>query len=116
MIIWRGFWVSCYHLSDSSAVLGEGLILAHSAAMLIWPVAFLLPNYFRAVGRAGFTMFVAVFAMAAFRVTLAYVFVKLLHKIVLWVWYAMCVDWIFRTVVFTAAFRGKKRCGEKTAL
>ena len=116
MILWRGFWVRCYHLSADAAALGAGLIFAHSAAMLIWPTAFLLPYYFRASGRAPFTMVVALFAMAVFRVGLAYVFVKLLGKNVLWVWYAMFADWAFRTVVFGVAFFRKKlgTSGEKT--
>ena len=109
LILWRSFWVSCYHLSAEAAVLGAGLILAHSVAMVLWPVAFMLPYYFRATGRAAFTMAVALFAMAVFRVGLAYVFIKLLDKNVLWVWYAMFVDWVFRTVVYVAAFSGKGR-------
>ena len=88
---------------SGGAVLGAGLILAHSAAMVLWPVAFLLPYYFRATGRAAFTMFVAIFAMALFRVGLAYVFVKLMGKNVLWVWYAMFADWIFRVISRIAA-------------
>ncbi len=35
MILWRGFWVSCYHLSDQAAYLARGLILTHSLAMVI---------------------------------------------------------------------------------
>ena len=112
LIIGRDFWVSCYSLSADAAVLGAGLILAHSAAMALWPVAFLLPYYFRATGRAAFTMFVALFAMAVFRVGLAYVFVKLLGRNVLWVWYAMFVDWIFRVIVYSAAFSRKRPAAE----
>ena len=50
-------------------------------------------------------MLVAVVTMWLFRVGLAYVFVKFLHKDVVWVWYAMFVDWLFRTVVYVTAFR-----------
>ena len=114
LILWRDFWVNCYHLSADAAVLGAGLIFAHSVAMVLWPVAFLLPYYFRATGRAAFTMFVAIFAMAVFRVGLAYVFVKLLGKNVLWVWYAMFADWIFRVIVYSAAFCRKKQTAEST--
>lgn len=105
MIFGRSFWVSCYNLSPHSATLAEGLIFSHSAAMVIWPVAFLLPYYYRAVGKAAFTMKVAVFAMAVFRVGLAYMFVEVWHKNVLWVWYAMFVDWLFRVVVYGYSFR-----------
>ena len=109
MILWRSFWVSCYHLSGDAALYGARLILAHSAAMILWPVSFLLPYYFRATGRAAFTMAVALFAMAVFRVGLAYVFIKMLNRDVVWVWYAMFTDWIFRVIVYSAAFVRKRR-------
>ena len=112
MIIGRSFWVSCYNLSFHSAELAERLILAHSVAMIIWPVAFLLPYYFRAIGKAAFTMKVAVFAMAVFRVGLAYLFIDLWHKNVLWVWYAMFVDWICRIIVFGYHFLKKDTFSE----
>ena len=116
LILGRHFWVGLYHLSAESAALAAGLLLAHSLAMVLWPVAFLLPYYFRATGRATFSMLVAVGAMAVFRVGLAYVFVMLLHKNVLWIWYAMFIDWIFRVAVFSAAFlrpkKSKVKCGD----
>lgn len=105
MIAGKSFWVGLYNLSSQSSLLAEGLIFAHAAAMLIWSVAFLLPNYFRAVGKAAFTMKVAVFAMAVFRVGLAYLFIVSWHKDVLWIWYAMFVDWVFRLVVYGYCFR-----------
>ena len=95
-------------------MLGAGLIFAHSAAMVLWPVAFLLPYYFRATGRAVFTMFIAIFAMAVFRVGLAYVFVSILGQNVLWVWYAMFADWFFRVIVYSAAFCRKKQTAGST--
>ncbi len=101
----RSFWVGLYRLSPDPAALAAGLLLAHSLAMVLWPAAFLLPYYFRATGRATFSMLVAVGAMAVFRIGFAYVFVMLLGKNVLWVWYAMFIDWVFRVAVFIPAFR-----------
>ena len=100
----RFVWIGFYNLSPQSAALAEGLLFSHSVAMVIWPVAFLLPYYFRAVGKAAFTMKVAVFAMAVFRVGLAYLFVGVWHKNVLWVWYAMFADWLFRIIVYGYGF------------
>ena len=108
MIAGRGFWVSFYHLSPYSAYLSENLLLSHSIAMLIWPVAFLLPYYYRATGRAAFSMVVSVFAMMVFRIGFAYIFVVLLDKNVLWIWYAMFIDWIFRLLVFGGVFQKTK--------
>ncbi len=113
LIIGRHFWVSCYSLTGESAYYAAGLVLAHSVAMILWPVGFLLPYYFRACGHARFTMYVAIFAMALFRVGGAYLFVKVLHKDVLWVWFAMFIDWIFRCIIYPIAFLKKDFFKEK---
>ncbi|MBR6207215.1 MAG: MATE family efflux transporter [Oscillospiraceae bacterium] len=109
MILWRGFWVSLYHLSAASAAPAAGLLVTHALGMILWPAALLLPYYFRATGRAAFSMLTAVTAMAVFRVGLACVFVMLLHRDVLWVWYAMLLDWLFRVAVFVPAFAGRRK-------
>jgi Na+-driven multidrug efflux pump len=72
--------------------------------MVIWPTAFLFAYYFRAIGKAAFTMWVAIAAMWIFRIGLAYLFVKVLGMSVLGVWYAMFVDWVFRTIVYLTRF------------
>ena len=105
LIIGRFFFVSCYQLTGLSATLAQGLVLSHAIAMIIWPLAFQTPYYFRAIGRATFTMIIAVFTMWVFRVGLAYVFIKLFHMNVLSIWYAMYVDWIFRAVIYVIAYR-----------
>lgn len=108
LIIGRSFWVGLYSLSGVSAGLAEGLLLSHSIAMIVWPLAFLYPYYFRAIGKAAFTMLVAVVTMWIFRVGLAYVFVAFMHKNVLWIWYAMFADWIVRAIIYVRAFRKQK--------
>ena len=108
MILGRSTWVGLYHLSPQSSYMAEELILAHSLAMVLWPVAFLLTYYFRAMGRAVFPMLVAIGAMLVFRLGFAYAFVAWLGKGVLWVWYAMFIDWVFRLIVFGVAFRKTK--------
>lgn len=105
LILGRSFWVGFYNLSPTSAHLAEGLLMAHSLAMVIWPIGFLLPYYFRAMGRAVLPMVVAIGAMVVFRIGFAYLFVEWLGKDVLWIWYAMFIDWAFRLIVFGAAFR-----------
>lgn len=98
-------WVGFYNLSPNAAELAVGLVVAHSIAMAIWPTAFLFPYYYRAVGKAVFTMVVAVATMAVLRVGLAYLFVAGMGMNLLWVWYAMFVDWFARTVIYLIAFR-----------
>ena len=105
LIAGRSFFVSCYQLTGLSASLATGLVLSHSVAMILWPLAFLLPYYYRAINRAAFTMVVAIVTMWLFRVGLAWIFIRIFHKNVLWIWYAMFVDWVFRVIIYIAAFR-----------
>ena len=111
MICGVGLWVGFYGLSGAATDMAVQLVIAHSVAMIIWPTGFLFPSYYRAIGRATFTMMVAIITMAVFRVGLAYLFVVVLGKGVVWVWYAMFVDWFVRTIVYLVAFR--KHFGEQ---
>ncbi len=95
-----------YHLSQEASRLARRMILIHSLAMAVWPLAFPLPNTLRAGLDAKFTMVVSVFSMWAFRFGFAYLFVKAWHLGVAGIWYGMFIDWTFRAVVFTARFRG----------
>lgn len=96
----RGCWIGLYHLSAEAFVLTDGLLTAHCVMMAVWPIAFLLPYYYRALGFATRTMVIAAAAMIVFRIGFAYLFVVVLGKDVLWVWYAMFLDWIFRAIVY----------------
>ena len=97
--------VSSYHLSAESAQLARNLILYHSLCVCtIWPIAFTLPNAFRAASDVKFTMVLSIFSMWAFRIGLSYLLNALFDLGIMSVWYAMAVDWIFRAVVFTVHF------------
>lgn len=98
--------IGMYQLSAPAAGEALRMMSAHAAAMVIWPIAFALPNTLRASFDAKFTMAVSVFSMWAFRVLLAYWFVKGLHLGIMGVWYGMFVDWAFRAVMFGGRFRG----------
>ena len=104
LIIGSRFWVGLYQLTGEAAALASALIVAHSAAMVIWPTAFMFAYYFRAIGKAAFTMWVAIAAMWLCRIGLAYLFVRGLGMSVLGVWYAMFADWAFRTVIYLTRF------------
>ena len=106
MAVFRSRVVGIYNLSPEASVLAQKLLLAHSCGMVLWPLAFALPNTLRAGLDAKFTMMVSVFSMWMFRIGLGYVFVRGLHMSVLGIWYAMFVDWIFRLVVFVWRFKG----------
>ena len=102
--------VGIYNLSREATASAVELIILHSLMMVIWPLAFTLPNALRAASDAKFTMGISIFSMWAFRIGASYLLVKVFHVGVISIWIAMGVDWVFRTVFFTGRFlRGKWR-------
>lgn len=104
--------IGVYDLSAESSALAYRLIMFHSVcAMLVWPIAFVLPAAFRAASDVHFPLVISMFSMWTFRVALSYVFVgEQFHFLgmsipglgigVIGVWIAMTVDWVFRTAMF----------------
>lgn len=106
--------VGIYSLSPAASSGAQEMIRAHSAAMVIWPIAFTLANTLRASFDAKFTMCISVGSMWVFRVILAYLFVTKLDMGIMGIWYGMFLDWIFRAAAFALRFRayGKRRLGK----
>ena len=98
--------VSVYRLSKEAAEISARMIVAHSYAMVIWPLAFTIPYALRASMDAKFPMAVSIFSMWLFRIASAYFFVRYTRAGVMGVWYGMFIDWIFRAVVYSWRFRG----------
>lgn len=103
--------ISMYHLSPLAAEEARKMMTAHACAMIIWPLAFALPNALRASMDAKYTMLVSVASMWIFRVGLAYWFVKAMNLGIMGVWYGMFVDWGFRALLFGFRFSsfGKRK-------
>ena len=74
--------------------------------LLIWPLAFTLPNALRAAGDAVFTMAVSLFSMFLFRIGFSYLLSCAwgLNLGLLGVWIAMIIDWGVRSVIFVIRF------------
>ena len=90
-----------YQVTPETRALANILVLIHNGgAILMWPIAFTLPNILRACNDVTYTMVTGVFAMFAFRIALGYVFGVVLGYGSVGVWIAMMVDWIFRTVCY----------------
>lgn len=106
MVLFSHPIVGIYHLSAEASELARQMILMHTVGMLVWPLAFPLPNTLRAGLDARFTMAVSVFSMWAFRIGFAYLFVKVWNVGVMGVWWGMFIDWVFRAAVFTVRFQG----------
>ena len=104
MVIWSGPLVGIYHLSPQAALMARELILIHSIAMVIWPLAFTIPHALRASLDAKFTMAVSVFSMWVFRIAFSYIIaVRMGLMGVLGVWIAMTIDWAVRAVLSSSA-------------
>ena len=103
--------ISIYGLTDESSKLALKLILYHGiCAAIIWPVAFMLPNVFRAASDVKFTLVISMISMWIFRVALSYP-LTLDYGLglgAMGVWIAMTIDWLFRCIVFAIHFvRGR---------
>lgn len=98
--------VGIYQLSPEAAAEAVRMITVHSLVMVLHPIAFCLPNALRASYDPKFTMAVSIFSMWAFRVLLAYWFVRGMNLGIMGVWYGMYVDWAFRALVFALRFHG----------
>ena len=98
-----------YNLTEMGDYLAIQLIRYHSiCCMLIWPLAFTIPNILRAAGDAKFTLTVNVVSMWIFRIGLAYVIGGYMNMGVLGVWIAMTIDWLVREIFNVIRFHGNK--------
>jgi Na+-driven multidrug efflux pump len=101
--------VQVFNLSTEATIMASGIIrTCMVACILIWPTAFTLPNFLRAAGDAKYTMVVSMFSMWFFRVGMSYLLALQLGFGLYGVWFAMYIDWIFRSICFIVRFvRGK---------
>jgi len=101
LTIFAGPIISLFGLSEQAAHTALYLVLMHNAATaLVWPIAFTLPNAFRAANDVHFTMITSVASMWVFRVAGSYVLGLGFGLGVYGVWIAMFCDWVFRYALF----------------
>lgn len=97
--------LSLYGLNQETTGLAALLIRIHNGnALIMWPIAFVLPNALRACNDVKFTMYVSIFSMFVFRVGLSYVIGIYFGMGAIGVWIAMIVDWIFRLSMFVGRY------------
>jgi len=103
-----------YGLSSETTQLAAILVLIHDGiAMLLWPIAFALPNVLRACNDVKFTMVVSIFSMWTFRIGFSYILGVWLGMGAIGVWIAMILDWIFRAIYFASRYlsgKWQKKC------
>jgi len=94
-----------YQLEPATAEIAKQLMLCHGCfAMIVWPLAFVMPNALRAANDVKFTMVISMFSMWTFRIMFSYLLAKGLQMGVLGVWLAMIIDWFFRGTCFLTRF------------
>ncbi len=99
------FLLSIYGLSAETTKLSYQLVLIHnSAAIVLWPLSFVFPNMLRACNDVKFPMYTAIFSMVVFRIGFSYILGVQCSMGALGVWYAMLLDWIFRSICFIARY------------
>lgn len=98
-----------YALSPETLALAKLLITIHcGAAIVLWPISFVLPNTLRASNDVRYTMSISIFSMFVFRVLLSLILAKHFGMGAVGVWIAMVIDWIFRVIMFTIRYLGDK--------
>ncbi len=100
--------VHFFHLSpEADAMAVSVLRLCAIGTILIWTMAFTLPNSLRAAGDVVFTMAVSQVSMFACRVALSYVLAEPwgFDLGLAGVWLAMEMDWVVRSVFFLIRYR-----------
>ena len=98
--------VGIYALSGETMELAILLVQIHcGCGLLLWPVAFVLPNALRAANDVKFTMTVSVLSMAVWRLGFSYMLGVQMGYGAIGVWIAMVIDWVCRTVCFVWRFR-----------
>ena len=101
--------IALYSVSAEAAEIGKQLLyLIVIPYILLWPVAFTLPNALRSAGDVRFSMIVAVATMWIFRVGLGWLLCIHLGYGVAGVWIAMAVDWLFRAIFYGVRYLGRR--------
>lgn len=97
--------LNLYTLSPETHTLSAQLVWIHAGiSILIWPLAFVLPNALRAANDVRFTMVVSVVSMIVWRLAFSEVLCVRLGWGALGVWWAMILDWVCRTICFVVRF------------
>ena len=98
-----------YNVSAEAANYARQIVWMHGImGILIWPLAFTLPQALRAAGDTRFTMVVSSVSMWTMRVGFGILLGRHLGFGVLGIWMAMFVDWAVRILFFLPRFLGHR--------
>ena len=98
-----------YQVSEEASHMARILLWLHGGiGVLLWPLAFTLPQTLKAAGDTTYVMLMAVGSMWVFRIVTGIFFAKTLGLGVLGIWLAMFIDWICRILFIVIRYRGHK--------
>ena len=98
-----------YNVSDQAREWATQILWMHGlCGILIWPLAFTLPQALRAAGDTRFTMVASTVSMWTQRVGLGVLLGRYWGFGVLGIWMAMFADWALRAALFVPRFHGHK--------
>lgn len=103
------FFLRLYNVSAEAELYARQVTWMHGFfGILIWPLAFTLPQALRAAGDTKFTMIVSSVSMWTMRVGFGILLGRYLGFGVLGIWMAMFVDWFLRISFFVPRFHGHR--------
>lgn len=98
-----------YNISAETHELAWLLVFIHCACgIVLWPVAFVLPNALRAANDVRFTMLVSIASMMIWRLGFSYVLGIGFGMGAVGVWIAMVIDWVCRSAFFVGRLASGK--------
>ena len=98
-----------YNVSDQAREWATQILWMHGiCGILIWPLAFTLPQALRAAGDTRFTMVASTVSMWTLRVGLGVLLGRYFGFGVVGIWMAMFGDWVLRAALFVPRFHGHK--------
>ena len=99
------FLLSLYGLGEETTQLAYKLVMIHNGcAIVLWPLSFVLSNMLRACNDVRYPMCISIFSMVVFRIGFSYLLGVRLGMGALGVWYAMVLDWVFRSICFVGRY------------
>ncbi len=97
--------IGIFSLEADTLDLAMRLIWIHNGfAILLWPIAFTLPNALRACNDVRFTMVISLASMLVFRIFFSYILGIGLGWGAVGVWWAMVFDWVCRCAFFLGRY------------
>ena len=98
-----------YNVSAEAETWARQIVWLHGfVGLLIWPLAFTLPQALRAAGDTRFTMIVSTVSMWTMRVGFGILLGRYLGFGVVGIWMAMFTDWLLRICLFIPRFLGHR--------